>query len=758
MKLVTGNILLLGLLGLCACAPTRRLPPGKQLFDGAEIRFSKAHIPPNKKVWKEELLSRVRPSVNNPFKLWVYNLVREPKKQKGFSYWLKYKVGEPPVLFDLAAAQRSRLVLENYLKENGYLNPVVRMDTLSQPKKVKIVYEIEVNHVYRINNIFLPEGTSVLEQLTRDHQQQSFLKKNQVYHAENLRKERSRLAAIATQNGYFGVTQNDIYFYVDTTKYRDSLDLYVRWKPATDGGELKKYRFGRTTVYPDYALTDSSGRAQDTLLQDHLTIIEDAYFFRKGLLGRAIRGQAGEWYDGRLQTSTVNYLQDLDVFKFINLQTEKRQENGQYYLDRTFYLTPASFRDIRFDFETNTRSGSYFGIQTAVNFSHKNWLGGAEHLALNLSVGGETQIGNSARFINTLEVTAGASLAIPRLLWLNRQLDLYRDYVARTRFLLSNSYQVRTGFFTINRLTAQMTYDWRSNRKLRHLWTPLSVSQNRTFSINPDFQQQLDQNPRLKNSLENVFILGGEYQLSYSTQDINKIQPYFFFNGALKLAGNIPYAVAGALGADQKPYGILGSPFSQFAKLYADARYYRPHRTNTWAFRLAGGVIAPYGNSTTAPYSEQFFIGGSTSLRAFHLRELGPGSYVNPNIQQLNFFDQTGDIKLEFNAEYRFDLFSYLKGAVFADAGNIWLLNQTIGDDRQGRFRWNTFLDEIAVGAGAGLRIDIQYFVIRLDVGFPIRKPVFNQGFEWTLNRIDILDKKWRSDNLVWHLAIGYPF
>lgn len=759
MKSANGFLLLLSwLLLLSACAPTRRLAPGQQLLEEADIQFTKPTAPANKKVLQEELLSMVRPAANNPIRLWVYNLFQEPKKQKGFKYWLKYKIGEPPVLFDFDTADRNRLVLEKYLKENGYLNSAVRMDTINKAKKVKAVYEATANNLFRINNIFLPEGSAVLDQLTRDNQKQSFLKTRQPYQAGNLRMERSRLATLATQNGYFGVTADDVYYYIDTTGYADSLDIYVRWKPDEDSSSLQKYWLGRTTVYPSYSLAPSSDKAPDTIRYKGLSIIEDACFFKETLLRKAIRGKAGDLYDGRLQTSTFNYLQDLDVFKFINLQTETRLENGQNYLDRIFYLTPSTFRSVRFDFEANTRSGSYLGILTAANFANKNWLGGAENLAINLSIGGETQLGNQDRFINTLEITAGASLAIPRLLLPFSAPKIYRDYVSRTRFSLSNTYQIRTGFFTINRLAAQMAYDWRANRKLRHLWTPLSITQSQTFRIDPDFQKKLDQDSRLKNSLENVMILGGKYQLVYSTQDLEKIRPYFYFSGNFELAGNIPTALAGALGGGEKPYGIFGAPFSQFVKLYADARYYLQRRNYTWANRLAAGFVAPYGNSEVAPYSEQFFIGGSTSLRAFQLRELGPGSYVNPNIQQTNFFDQTGDIKLELNTEYRFGLLSYLKGAVFLDAGNIWLLDQTIGANQEGRFQWDTFLKEIAVGAGLGLRIDFDYFVIRADTAFPLRKPIPDKGFEWTLNQLDFLNKQWRSDNLVWHLAIGYPF
>ncbi|MBR9920658.1 MAG: BamA/TamA family outer membrane protein [Bacteroidetes bacterium] len=730
----------------------------QKLFDGSEVEYVLSDPPEKKKFTEGELLNLARPKPNQPFRLWVYNLVKEPKKQKGIKYWLKYKIGKPPVLYDQAIVDRSRLILEKYLVDHGYLHAEIEIDTLEHAKKVKVIYEVSVNELYRIRNIYLPTDSTIFAMLTRENQQQSHLKENQTYKAENLRKERSRLATLATQNGYYGVNETDVYFYIDTSKYVDSLDVYVRWKPRPDSGSFKKYQLGKTLVYPGYSLLDTINQDTDTLFFDGLTIIEDQHFFHAELLRSAIKGRENFIYDGRLQASTLNYLQDLGVFKFINLKTEKREEDGLHYIDRIYYLTPATFRDVRYDFETNTRSGSYVGIQASVNYQNRNWLGGAENLNLNLSVGGETQIGNQSRFINTLEISAGASVAIPKLLLPSINPYVYRDYVPRTRFSLSDALQIRTGFFSLNHLSATMEYDWRTNRQIRHVWTPVTISFNQTFDIDSDFQEQLDQSSLLSTSLEDVFILGGQYQFTFSNQEIDKIKPHFFFTSTFKLAGNIPYGVSNLIRPDQNGYGIFGTPFSQFAKASADGRYYYERRKFTLANRLSAGVVVPYGNVEVAPYSEQFFIGGSTSLRAFRLRQLGPGTYVNPDTDEFNFFDQTGNIKVEFSTEYRFDLFSYFEGAVFVDAGNIWLLNQTIGDNQEGQFGFDTFLDEIAVGTGLGLRVDFDFFLIRLDAAFPLRQPIYNQGFQWTINQIDILDKDWRENNLVWHLAIGYPF
>lgn len=750
---------LIGLWVLCACSPTRRLSPGQKLLQAPEVNFAKNSSVVNKKALGEELETLVRPTVNNPVKLWVFNLFKEPKKQKGFRHWMKYKIGEAPVLFNFSTINRNRLVLEKHLQDHGYLNAQVLTDTVDQGKKVKVKYEVRADKRYRIQEVHVPEGNTALDQLTQAHKEESFLKSGEIYQAENLRKERERLTSIAIQNGYYGISQNDVYFYVDTLEQIDSLDLYVRWKPNTSDVDLKKYRYGHTKVYPTYSLTDTSSRLADTIEFQDLKIIEDFYFVKENLLRRSIRGQTGDLYDGSMESGGLKYLQDLDIFKFINVRTDARQENGIDYLDRSFYLTPAQVRDVRFDFETNTRSGSYLGALTAVTYTNKNQFGGAERFDINFSVGAETQLGTNGRFLNTLEITTGASLSIPRLLLPLSSKYILRDHVSRTHFSLSNTYQIRTGFFTSNRLSAEMTYDWRSNRRMQHLWTPLSITRNNTlFGDNPDFIDELDENPRLRNLLRGVLILGGQYRFIYSSQEIGKKLPYLYFNGTIELAGNLTNLAANTIGGDTRPHRIFGTPFSQYLKLQADTRYYLQNADHSWAFRFIGGLVVPYGNSDFVPYSKQFFIGGSTSLRAFRLRQLGPGAYVNPSPQDVNFFDQTGEIKLEFTTEYRFDLYSYLKGAVFVDAGNIWLLNETINDSGEGAFKIDSFYKEIAVGSGLGLRVDFNYFVIRLDAAFPLRKPFLNEGLKWTLDRLDFLSQNWREENLVWHLAIGYPF
>jgi len=274
------------------------------------------------------------------------------------------------------------------------------------------------------------------------------------------------------------------------------------------------------------------------------------------------------------------------------------------------------------------------------------------------------------------------------------------------------------------------------------------------------FQELLKSNIRLKNSFEDVFIVGSTYTFKYNSAPKSKASPYYYFQADIGTSGNVVSLFAKdkltELGQDTTQL-FLGRPYAQFLKFAPDFRAYFPRQNkNLFASHVAFGIGLPYGNSEELPYIEQFFVGGANSIRAFQIRELGPGSFVDESIlltDDNQFIDQTGDLKLEFSLEYRFKIIRYLNGAVFLDGGNVWLLNS---DDRpEGVFKFNRFFKEIALGTGYGLRLDFDFFVIRFDTAFPIRKPIANGQFGWTIDDLAIFRRSWRQENLTYNLAIG---
>ena len=303
-------------------------------------------------------------------------------------------------------------------------------------------------------------------------------------------------------------------------------------------------------------------------------------------------------------------------------------------------------------------------------------------------------------------------------------------------------------------------FKWKNSIRNEHEFNPVNVSYTSLSNESATFIDLLDKNPFLKKSYEEQFIAGGSYSYTYNEQVISGKKTQYFFNGKIETAGNLfslIKRIGGEKSASDQPSTIVGSVYSQFIILSLDGRaYYNFKNEDKIALRIFTGMARSYGNSSTLPYSKQFFSGGPNSIRAFRINSLGPGIYEQTS-ENTGFLQLGGDIKLEMNAEYRFGIYRYIKGALFLDAGNVWLQKSNpanIGSP----FAFNSFMNELAVGTGIGLRVDVSFFVLRFDLAMPLRKPWLPDNQRWVTNQIDIMSSTWRKENLVLNIAIGYPF
>jgi hemolysin activation/secretion protein len=334
--------------------------------------------------------------------------------------------------------------------------------------------------------------------------------------------------------------------------------------------------------------------------------------------------------------------------------------------------------------------------------------------------------------------------------------------VPRTAIQLGYDVMNRRKLFTINSYRGGLGYVWRESQTKQHEFFPISINYTQPINITDEFKDSIRRYPYLRHVVDSQFILGSTYQFNYNqlatgVQRINS----FFFNGLVDISGNLAGLITGASSGNGKEARILGARFNQYIKLEADARYYRRIGTkSTWANRVIVGYGNPYGNSRQLPYIKQYFAGGPNSVRAFRARTLGPGVFreketIIDTTKVKGFYpDQTGDIRLEFNTEFRPHIFGPIYGAVFVDAGNIWLKNED--PDRIGAKFSKDFIKQLAVGAGVGLRVDITLFVIRLDLAIPLRNPWDVPPSQF--GNINFKDKDYRKENIVFNLAIGYPF
>ncbi|MBI1226735.1 MAG: BamA/TamA family outer membrane protein [Bacteroidetes bacterium] len=746
---------------LASCSMTKGLKEGQQLHFKTNIDFLNPKVVPQKGKVAEQLAFIAKPVPATGLRRWqvgIYQWANRKGKEKGPSAWLKKTLGKPPVLFDETLAETSRQVMEKHLQDIGHFGATIKMDTTVSHKKVTVNYAVTSRGQYSVRNIQQPLDTLPLTHLLLENLDETLLETEKPYSQMALTLERNRLAELATANGFYEVNQDNFYYFVDTTAGEHQVDIFLKIKQTGDSSIYQVYHLGKTTVFPDFSLeSDTTVHTLDTLMRRDLRIVQNDKILRPSVLARMIWKDDGAVFSKTDQRETINRLLNLGIFKIANIRFEKRVEQDTYFLDRVVLLTPGLMRDKSVSFEVNSRTGNFIGTEVSGSFSHKNLFHGAELLSLSLGTGLETNIGaNAGAIINTLNLNAKASLELVGIYapFIDRT-RVRGSYLPRTAFSVGDDFQQRNGFFTLNSFNLSAGYRWRKNR-FQHELNPFFVNVVDVLQTSNQLDELLRQNNRLRASFENVLIAGASYNLSLSNQDENPAGRHYYFRGGVETAGHLLYLVPNDNG------NFLGIPVAQYMKFDLDFRQYFPVRKGQLAGRAFFGVGLPQGNSQTLPYVKQYFIGGASSVRAFRIRTLGPGSFESKLTDGSNYIDQTGDLKLELNMEYRFPVFPpYIKSAVFVDAGNIWLVKGDADEstpEADGRFRFNSFYQEIAVGTGIGLRIDFDVAVIRLDWAFPIRKPSLETGAAWLFSEIKPLERTWRRQNIVWNLAIGYPF
>ncbi len=749
---------LAALLLLASCSMTKGLKEEQQLHFKTNFNFTNPKMVPQKSKVAEQLAFIAKPVPAAGLGRWqvgIYQSTNKKGKEKGLSAWVQKTLGKPPVIFDEVLVETSRQVMEKHLQDIGHFGATITLDTVVSNKKVTVNYAITSRGQYTVRNITQPMDTLPLTHLLMKNLDETLLKTEKPYSQMALTLERNRLAELATANGFYEVNQENFYYFVDTTAGERQVDVFLKIKQTGDSSIYQVYHLGNTTVFPDFALEkDTTDRSLDTLMRRDLRIVQNELILRPSVLGRMIWKKDGAVFSKTDQRETINRLLNLGVFKIANIRFEKRVERDTYFLDRTVLLTPGLMRDKGVSFEVNSRTGNFLGTEVSGSFSHKNLFQGAELLSLSLGTGLETNIGaNAGKVINTLNVNAKASLDLVGIYapFISRS-RVRGSYLPRTTFSIGDDFQQRNGFFTLNSFNLSAGYRWRKSRFQQEL-NPFFVNLVAVLQTSEQLDILLLQNSRLRASFENVLIAGASYNLSFSNQEDNPGGRHYYFRGGVEAAGHLVNFIPKNDGT------FLNIPVAQYMKFDLDFRQYFPVRKGQLAGRAFFGVGLPQGTSKTLPYVKQYFIGGASSVRAFRIRTLGPGSFVSKLTDGSNYIDQTGDLKLEMNLEYRFPVLPpYIKSAVFVDAGNIWLVKGDADEstpEADGRFDFSAFYQEIAVGTGIGVRIDFDVAVIRLDWAFPIRNPA---GSGWLFSELKPLSRSWRRDNLVLNLAIGYPF
>ena len=767
---MTRILLFLGIILLFAsCRINKYLNPEDKIFGGATIEFEEGSKFVRPQKVKSELQDLVQADRNSTFGLWAYFALGNPKKERGLRNSLKKRFGEEPEYYSELEMHRSTLLMQKYLKDLGHFKSKVSFDTIQGLNRVDVQFSVRSEGRYQIRKLSLPSDTLRMDDLIASHQEGSLLKPNDFYNVSNLVAERQRIADIANNEGFFDFSEEDIFYFVDTNLIKpdhQKADIWVKLKAPGYGGDFRVYRIGKSYIYPNYDLSRASSIIlTDPLPYEDLTILQNTEIIRPRTLSESIVQEEGDLFSKERQRATSNHLLDLGIYKFVNIKYRARQTDSSNFLDRYIYLTPGDVQQVSAEVGGTTRPG-FYGLTVKGSYTHKNIFHGAEQLDLSLSTGfengGRLLVGDDTIKNNLVEYTARAEISIPRFVVPFIKIRKSSSFhIPRTRIGLLANFQRRRRLFTLSSFRASLGYDWEETRHKRHQVRLVSINLVDLSNTTNVFDQYISDNPVLARSFSDQFIMGPSYTYTFTNQEVNARKNYFFFLGQLETSGNLSYLFSNIFGGQSNdPYRIFGIRYSQFSKVDFDLRYNWVRKKSSIVFRFSPGIGIPYLNSEVMPYVKQYYLGGANSLRGFPIRGV-LGSFradAESDIAQ-SAFDHTGEVKLEFNAEYRFDLFKqfYLKGAFFVDVGNVWLLDpKNLEKDDSKIFRTGKFIDELAVGAGAGLRFDIQYIVVRFDTALPLRKPFLPNGERWTIGQLG--NSGWLRNNLVFNIALGYPF
>jgi len=758
-------ILILVCLLMAACTGTRHLPKGEKLYTGAEIKLESSEKI-NKRFIKTTVELGVRPAPNKVYlgnrpRLWLYNIAGEEPKTK-LGKWLK-KRGEPPVLMSSIKPGVTRAIIDAKLFNIGIFKSYTESKIVEKKHTGKVIYTSHVHKPYVVKDLVYAVSEDSLSRLILTGKDKSLIKTGDDYNLDLLKNERIRIDAILKNNGYFYFNPDYLLFKADTSNANHNVTFKLTIKDSIPKNGLTAYRINNVNINQNYSLsgkgTDST---KDTIMYQNIVFFgKDARMtIRPKVLSKSIYLRKQEIFSRQNHIITLNRLMSMGNFKLVQVNFSENKTSDPGLLDVNILMTPLPKHTFRAEIDLVSKSNNYTGPRVNLSVLNRNAFNGAELLNLTLAGSFEAQLSGKDKNMYSYSYNPQLELIFPRFLVPFNIKQSNSIYVPKTRLLLSYNFLKRVNYFDMRTFQFVYGFKWKEDIRKEHELNPIDISFTKVTNQSAAFSALLDSIPFLKKSYEEQFIAGGNYSFTYNEQMLTgkKMQYYFHLNS--ELAGNVFY-LAKVIGGEnisaENPSKVAGSIFSQYSKLSIDGRlYYNLKDKNKLVMRFFAGVAKPFGNSSILPYSKQFFSGGPNSLRAFQINSVGPGTY-NQKADTLGILQLGGDIKLEMNAEYRFGIYRFFKGALFVDAGNVWL--QKSNPSKLGSpFLFSKFMDQLAVGTGFGLRIDVSFFILRFDLAMPLRKPWLEENHRWVVNQIDFGSSVWRKDNLVLNVAIGYPF
>lgn len=759
-------IVAIAALAAVSCSTTRRVPDDDILYTG--LKGVSYEVPDSVRLpsaIKTSITNSVNVRPNNsisvlgyvwrypfPLGLWVYN--NWPNPEKGFRHWLYEKLAEEPVLLSDVRPEVRTHMIEQILDNNGFFRGTATYELVQgrNKKKAKVKYTVAPGPAFPVDTVeLLPDTCHLYHIIDSIARKDRYLAaKSPRFSTDSLNIARTRIVNGLRNRGYYFFTPNFIEFLADSIARREHIALRLTLASNMPRFARQRYTTGNVTVHLDRY---QGGGTPDTIETRRAKLIQmKPSRFRRQLLDEAITFRKGRVFSVRNMDRTQNYLSRLGIFNAIDIQPRiDTTATDNHILDVDIYATFDSPLEASIEVNASSKSNSYIGPGLTLGLTNKNIFGGGEQLSVKLTGSYEWQTGHGRKgnVFNSYEVGLNASLAFPRLLAPKFFRGTRRE-LNWTRINLGAHLLNRPHYFKMAQFNTGISYDWRYRRYVSNTFTPLKITYTKLIHTTAEFDSIMTANPAVAQSFKSQFI--PQMQFSYVYDRAFGRDNTLNWSFTVQEAGNIFWGLYRACGVKGEKR-LFGLPFSQFVKGQAQLVWGRRlGRGDNWLVtRVAAGAAHAYGNSSQVPYSEQFYIGGANSVRAFTVRSIGPGSYRGPEgTQAVDNFDRTGTFKFEANIEYRFPIMGPLHGALFIDSGNIWLLKS---DSLRpgGTLKASTFLKDLALGTGCGLRFDISMLVVRADLGIGIHCP-YDTGKRGYYNMESF------KKSLAFHLAIGYPF
>ena len=767
-------ITLLAAIFFASCSTTRNLPDGETLYTGIEHmtfvdRKTNATTPIGEDAINEITAALDCPPNASiagsskyrgiPVGLWVYNNFVNSKGKIG--QWIFKTFATTPVLLSNVNPTLRAQVAANRLQNYGYFNGQVSEEVVynkKNHKKAKVNYTILLGEPLTYDSIEYRNFSSRADSLIKATEGEKQLKSGEQFSVPNLTAERSRLNTLLRNNGYYYYQSGYIDYLADTINNPGHISLRIEPHQGLPTYIRRPKYIGRTTLKVTKSGYSMYGEKPDTTTFRNLTYIYNGKKapVRTGTILRNVQLRPGGLYSQEKQSLTLQQLSQLNIFGSLNFSfTPRNGDTANDTLDMTITAQLDKPYDFSFELNATSKSNSQIGPGSKVTLSRNNLFRGGETLKFSLFGSYEWQTDDNVRgreaVINSWEIGSNVSLSLPRILFpmVHRR---YLRFPSSTSFSIYGNQLNRSGFFKMVHVGGQATYALNPKRTTTHTITPFRLTYDMLQRTTAKFDSIVSNNRSIANSFRDQFIPAMQYTVTYDnakTRHRNKT----WWENSITSSGNITSLAFCAFGKkwNEKDKNLFENPYAQFIKYTTELRnLFRINANNHIATRMMAGVITSYGNSTTAPYSEQFYIGGANSLRAFTVRSLGPGSYHPEESTRYSYLDETGTLKFEANVEYRTKLFGNLQGAIFLDAGNIWLIKK---DENRpgGEFTLKNFADQIALNTGFGVRYDLEFLVLRFDVGVALHYP-YDTGKSGYYNIPSF------AKGYAWHFAIGYPF